>query len=212
MYLQHLSYYICTLKRIQFKTSARSAVWPFGLAALHSPWLSFISEVSWLSGREEAVWISPPETVTYQRPDHRLRPSTRSVVVAVRHPEQGVTRPDQKTPDGPKDCPHWVPELLRHYQRISGGEEGGHFSPKVSWDHRLVIKRGPLTWFLMSFGCHGWILFCCKRVRSLSKGQIHLLMKSRCDPFCPITLVSFVLSELIRADLLKYLLDGTINL
>lgn len=48
--------------------------------------------------------IPPPETVPYQRPDHRLWPSTRPVVVTVR-PEQGGKRLDQKTPDGPIDCP-----------------------------------------------------------------------------------------------------------
>lgn len=32
-----------------------------------------------------------------------------------------------------------------------------------------------LMWFLMRFGCDGWVLFCCEGVGSLSKGQIHLL-------------------------------------
>lgn len=59
------------------------------LKAHRCPFFSF-SEVSWVSGREEAMRVSPSETVAYQRPDHRLRPSTGTVLVTGLYPEQGV--------------------------------------------------------------------------------------------------------------------------
>lgn len=109
----------CILKRIYFKFKIRSlwCNWPLPIGPL-----CFIPEVSWLPGREEAVWIPPPETVPYQRPDHRLRPSTHPLVVTV-CPDQGGKRLDQKTPDGPKDCPagSWSCR-----DTVAHSEEGGH--------------------------------------------------------------------------------------
>lgn len=135
-------------------------------------WPSFVCvslpEVSWLSGREEAVWIPPPETVPHQRPDHRLWPSTRPVVVTVRLPRAGweatgtkrlLTDPQTASLVGSWSC----------WDTVAQRRAAIFFFQKVSWDHRLVIKCGPLTWVLVSFG---WILFCCKRVTSLREGQI----------------------------------------
>lgn len=149
------------LRRIYFESKiSKSLLWSFYRSRyeIHCVWfwprrtsimgpLCFISEVSWLSGREEAVWIPPPETITYQRPDHRLWPSTRAVVVTILGPEQG--RLDQKTPNGPKGCPAG---LLRHYRsgERQRGREGHPFFPKVSWDHQLIIKRGPFIWWVLA--------------------------------------------------------------
>lgn len=66
---------------------------------------SLCAEVSRVPGRKEALRVPPSETVAYQRPDHRLRPSTRTFVVAGLCPRQGEIWLDQKTPEGPEDCP-----------------------------------------------------------------------------------------------------------
>lgn len=66
---------------------------------------SLRAEVSRVPGRKEALRVPPSETVAYQRPDHRLRPSTRTFVVAGLCPWQGEIWLDQKTPEGPQDCP-----------------------------------------------------------------------------------------------------------
>lgn len=139
--------------------------------------MCFISEVSWLSGREEAVWIPPPETITYQRPDHRLWPSTRAVVVTILGPEQG--RLDQKDSRWTQRLPRWVAETLPLRWAPAQPRRASIFSKS-----ELRPPSHNQTWpfNMTSFGCDGWILFCCERAGSLSKGQIRLLMKSGCDP------------------------------
>lgn len=108
-------------------------------------------EVSWISGREEAMRVPPSETVPYQRPDHRLWPSTGALLVTGLYPHQGVIWLDQKNSNGPIDC---LAGSWRHWDTIhfttpsvNGIEEQGPF-PNVGWDHRLMIKCFPLTlWF-----------------------------------------------------------------
>lgn len=129
-------------------------LWYAFLKAHWCPFFFFFAEVSWVSGREEAMRVPPSETVTYQRPDHRLRPSAGTLLVTGLYPPQGGTWLDQKTPNGPKDCPagSWSRWDTIHFTppSVNGVEERGFvfvFS-KVGWDHRLVIKCCPLTlWF-----------------------------------------------------------------
>lgn len=90
------------------------------------PFSSFVStEVSRLPGREEAVRVPPSETVAYQRPDHRLRPSAGALLASGHVPSAGRvtdTWLDQKTPDRPDHLPAGgVPESLRHYSLYSSG-------------------------------------------------------------------------------------------
>lgn len=130
--------------------------------------------------------VPPSETVAYQRPDHRLRPSTGTLLVIGFYPQQGVIWPDKKTPNGPKDCPAgscccW--DTIHFTSPSVNGIKGqGSFS-RVGWDHRLVIKGCPLTlWFLAMI-----IAGFCSAVKVKAKS---LFLKSRCDPSCQIAFYS----------------------
>lgn len=108
-------------------------------------------EISWVSGREEAMRVPPSETVAHQRPDHRLWPSTGTLLATGLCAQQAVILLDQKTPNRPKDCPagSWSRWDTIHFTppSVNGIEERGYYL-KLGWDHRLVIKCCPLTlWF-----------------------------------------------------------------
>lgn len=95
--------------------------------------------------------VPSSETVAYQRPDHRLWPSTGTFIVTGLYPQRGVIWLDQKTPNGPKDCPagSWSRWDTIHFTPPSVNEiEEKVYFMKVGWDHQLVIKCCPLTlWF-----------------------------------------------------------------
>lgn len=156
--------------------------------------LFLFSEVSWVSGRKEAMRVPPSETVAYQRPDHRLWPSTGTLVVTGFYPQQGVLWLDQKTPNGPKDCPagSWSHWNTTHFTppSVDGIEEQGSFS-KVGWDHRLVIKYCPLTlWFsTMIIAVMAWFCSAVKWSDDTVKAKsIFLKCKAYVILFCLIAL------------------------
>lgn len=144
--------------------------------------------------------VPPSETVTYQRPDHRLWPSTGTLLVTGHDPQQGVLWLDQKTPNGPKDWQagswsHWDTIHFTH-PSVNGNKERGYVS-KVGWDHRLVIKRCPFTlrFSTIDYRWNGWILFCCENGH-MTQWKPNLFfseMQNRCDPFCLFAFLFYLL-------------------
>lgn len=86
---------------------------------------------------------------------------------------------------GPKDSrwtqrlPPWVAETLSLWWAPAPPRRASIFSKS---ELRPPTHNQTWPFNMTSFGCDGWILFCCERAGSLSKGQICLLMKSGCDP------------------------------
>lgn len=112
---------------------------------------SLCAEVSRVPGRKETLRVPPSETVAYQRPDHRLWPSTRTLIVPGPWKWPGEIWLDQKTPKGPVDCPagSWSCWDTFHFNSSEcQWNQGAVFQKekrKTGWDHRLVIKCCPLT-------------------------------------------------------------------
>lgn len=144
--------------------------------------------------------VPPSQTVAYQRPDHRLRPSTGTLIVTGLCIQQGVTKLDQKTPDGPKDCPaeSWSRWDTNHFTppSVNGIEErGSFFKSGLRPPTRDQMLPFNIMVFDYDYRCNGWILFCCKMVRWHSESQIHFSeMQSRCDSFCLIAFLFYPLS------------------
>lgn len=122
---------VCWLTRIMFLHEAHIVGFWCARLKADAPFFS-LSEVSWVSGREEAMRVPPSETVTHQRPDHRLWPSTGTLLATGLCTQQGVIWLDQKTPNRPKDCPagSWSRWDTIHFTApsVNGIEERGYFS------------------------------------------------------------------------------------
>lgn len=166
---------------------------------------SLCAEVSRVPGRKETLRVPPSETVTYQRPDHRLWPSTRTLIVLGPWKWPGEIWLDQKTPKGPVDCPagSWSCWDTFHFN-----------SSKCQWNQGAVFQKEkeknglrPSTRDqVLPFNVVVWQVFAVMAgLRSAVKGSddtvkakpiSFFLLQNRRDPFCLVAFSFYSLSYL----------------